>query len=258
MRAETPRAKRTGAPDYDDPSFWDVKFATGQDVGEWLNHGDVLLEAILALLESQFAPEKHATPRVLHLGPGLSKLGAKVRNEFVERGWAGNGVVNVDFSSEAVRLGRDAESTQDKSHAMSWEQADLLSWNDMSRLLQFGPFDAIFDKSTSDAIATASPVAMKSLDLSTICPSVQVALLDREGVTLSPVELLALHLVPLTRRGSRWFVLSYSTMRFDNIPYAKVYWDIIDRVSIEAPGGQTASGAYAPPVYHWMYVLQRK
>ena len=105
MRAETPRAKQTGAPDYDDPSFWDVKFATGQDVGEWLNHGQVLLEAILSFLESQVAPDKHATPRVLHLGPGVSNLGAKVRNEFVERGWAGSGVVvSIFFTCQGGRL----------------------------------------------------------------------------------------------------------------------------------------------------------
>ncbi|OOO04438.1 hypothetical protein OAory_01052850 [Aspergillus oryzae] len=29
--------KIAGTPDYDDPIFWDTKFATGQDVGEWLN-----------------------------------------------------------------------------------------------------------------------------------------------------------------------------------------------------------------------------
>ncbi|KAL4924836.1 uncharacterized protein BDV17DRAFT_203891 [Aspergillus undulatus] len=259
MRADTSRAKRTGAPDYDDPNFWDIKFATGQDVGEWLNPGESLLEALLSFLGKHSAAEKHATPQVLHLGPGISKLGTKVRSEFGARGWAGNGIVNVDFSSEAVRIGQDIESTQDSAHAMHWMQADLRSWTDVSRLLRFGPFDAILDKSTSDAIATSSPVTLKSaFDASQVCPVIKDVLGNQEELTLSPVELLALHLVPLTRRGSRWFVLSYSTMRFDNIPQVASHWEVTARSPIEAPGGQTASGAYTPAVYHWLYILQRK
>jgi hypothetical protein len=81
------RGKRTGAPDYDDPSFWDAKFATGQDIGEWLNPGEVLLDYLLGFLV------KHATPKVLHLGPGISKLGTRVRDAFMTRDWKGNNIV---------------------------------------------------------------------------------------------------------------------------------------------------------------------
>ncbi|KAL4885701.1 hypothetical protein BJY04DRAFT_179073 [Aspergillus karnatakaensis] len=245
-------AKRTGAPDYDDPSFWDLKFATGQDVGEWLNPGEVLLDSLLAFLE------KHTTPKVLHLGPGISKLGARVRDAFVTRDWKGNNIVNADFSSEAVRLGQDAERAQDPSHAMHWLRIDLRSWTDVTQLLPFAPFDAILDKSTSDAIATSSPVTLQSSDASAICPALRQVLTSGEEITLAPVELLALHLVPLTRKGSRWFVMSYSTMRFDNLPHILAYWEIVARHPLEAPCGQTASGAPTPPVYHWMYTLQRK
>ncbi|KAL5342162.1 hypothetical protein BJX70DRAFT_395135 [Aspergillus crustosus] len=246
------RAKLTGAPDYDDPSYWDVKFSTGQDVGEWLNPGEVLLDSLLAFLDT------HATARVLHLGPGISKLGTRVRDAFVARDWKGSNIVNVDFSAEAVRLGQDLERTQDPSHAMHWLRADLRSWEDVSQLLPFAPFDAILDKSTSDAIATSSPVTLRSSDASALCPALQDILAGGEEITLSPVELLALHLAPLSRKGCRWFVLSYSTMRFDSQPYLLVSWDVISRTPLEAPGGQTASGANTPPVYHWMYVLTRK
>ncbi|KAL3486042.1 hypothetical protein BJX62DRAFT_242371 [Aspergillus germanicus] len=259
MSAGRTRAQQKGAPDYDDSSFWDTKFATGQDVGEWLNPGEILLDAAVSFLE-QSATATQNRPRVLHLGPGVSKLGIKVRDAFSERGWMGNGIVNVDFSSEAVRLGQEVENKQNPTQAMHWQRADLRSWTDVSRLHTFAPFDVILDKSTSDAIATASPVSFTSeSSRANICPTVQdIVCRNGKAVTISPVELLAMHLVPLTRKGSKWFVLSYSTMRFDNLSDLSVYWEIISRIPLEAPRGSTASGAHTPPVYHWMYTLQRK
>ncbi|OJJ07537.1 hypothetical protein ASPVEDRAFT_142758 [Aspergillus versicolor CBS 583.65] len=260
MRPDPSRTERTGAPDYDDPSYWDTKFATGQDIGEWLNPGEVLLDALLSFLEDRPTPKpEHATPRVLHLGPGVSKLGTRLRDAFVTRGWTGNGIVNVDFSSEAVRLGQEVENKQEPSQAMHWIQADLRSWTDVSRLLPFAPYDAILDKSTSDAIATSSPVTLSpTLDMSGICPKVQDILPPEGETTLSPTELLALHLAPLTKRGCKWFVLSYSTMRFDNVPHLFEHWEVVARTPFEAPSGSTVTKAYTPPVYHWLYVLRRK
>lgn len=81
-----------GAPDYDNPGFWDARFATGQDVGEWLNSGETLLETALSELECGpgFQGEP---PRVLHLGPGVSQLGLKLRDAYLERSWTANGIV---------------------------------------------------------------------------------------------------------------------------------------------------------------------
>lgn len=93
--------KITGAPDYDDAAFWDTKFATGQDVGEWLNSGEALVEAVLSDLERRPLPciaGEAKRPRVLHLGPGISKLGTKLRDAFVRRGWMGNGIVVSSLS----------------------------------------------------------------------------------------------------------------------------------------------------------------
>lgn len=79
-------------PDYDDASFWDRKFATGQDVGEWLNPGDLLIDAAVEDLERKSSrTQRH--PRVLHLGPGISKLGEKLSDAFHQRNWEANGVV---------------------------------------------------------------------------------------------------------------------------------------------------------------------
>lgn len=265
MRTDPSWTRRTGAPDYDDPSFWDTRFATGQDIGEWLNPGEVLLDALLSFLEDrptpkpEAKPEAHTTPRVLHLGPGVSKLGTRLRDAFVTRGWMGNGIVNVDFSSEAVRLGREVEDKQDPSQAMHWMQTDLRSWPDVSQLLPFAPFDAILDKSTSDAIATSSPVTLfPTAGNSAICPEVQNIISSDGETTLSPTELLALHLVPLTKRGCKWFVLSYSTMRFGNVPHLFAHWEVVARTPFEAPSGPTVTKAHTPPVYHWLYVLRRK
>lgn len=83
--------KVAGAPDYDDPEFWDFRFATGRDVGEWLNSGEVLLDEVLSDLERR--PDFEGAPRILHLGPGVSQLGMKLRDAFTERDWMGSGIV---------------------------------------------------------------------------------------------------------------------------------------------------------------------
>lgn len=94
-----PSAGRThsnvkGAPDYDHATYWDIKFATGQDVGEWLNSGDAVLEAVLAGLEDRYGGSgMEIAPRALHLGPGISKLGTKLQEAFTSRGWLSNGIV---------------------------------------------------------------------------------------------------------------------------------------------------------------------
>jgi hypothetical protein len=91
--AQRTRTKLKGAPDYDDAKFWDTRFATGGDVGEWLNSGEALLEAVLADLGNRPNVIIGKVPRVLHLGPGVSKLGCTLRDKCVGRGWQGNGIV---------------------------------------------------------------------------------------------------------------------------------------------------------------------
>jgi hypothetical protein len=91
-----------GAPDYDDVAYWDTKFTTGQDVGEWLNEGDLLIDRAIAELETQHSSGivsedvtkgKRCTPRALHLGPGISALGSKLCEAFEGRGWKGCDIV---------------------------------------------------------------------------------------------------------------------------------------------------------------------
>ncbi|KAJ5584791.1 uncharacterized protein N7459_004591 [Penicillium hispanicum] len=250
--------KVPGAPDYDEPKFWDTRFATGQDVGEWLNSGETLIDAVLSDLENRPGFE-HDTPRVLHLGPGVSKLGLKLRDACVDRDWTGNGIVNVDFSAEAVRLGQNAEGQKAPNEAMHWVQVDLLSWNSVSALSSFAPFDVILDKSTSDAIATSSDRKFLSTEnTSRLCPILQECLREQPAIALSPVELLALHLVPLTQKDTTWITLSYSTLRFDTVPAIKDYWTLRSRTALKAPPGPVSASAHTPEVYHWVYILDRK
>lgn len=95
--------KVKGAPDYDDAAYWDTKFITGQDVGEWLNEGDLLIERAMAELETQYpsplASEgvlnegRGVSPRALHLGPGISAVGRKLCKAFEMKGWKGRDIV---------------------------------------------------------------------------------------------------------------------------------------------------------------------
>jgi hypothetical protein len=253
-RREHPKVK--GAPDYDDPTYWDVKFATGKDVGEWLNSGEILIETTLSELEHR--PQPDALPRALHLGPGISKLGIKLCEAIHKQNWPGSCIVNADFSAEAVRIGRELESGKDADQAMYWLQIDLRLWSDVAKLTDYAPFDVVVDKSTSDAIATSPSITLSTeYDTSSICPIISEALEETGEITLSPVELLALHLVPLTQKGSTWVVLSYSNIRFDNLGYAGKYWTVVSLTSLKAPQGQTSSFAHTPEVFHWAYVLRR-
>ncbi|EAW12390.1 uncharacterized protein ACLA_063580 [Aspergillus clavatus NRRL 1] len=250
------RVRIKGAADYDEAAYWDTKFATGKDAGEWLNSGDILIDAALSELNRR--PHPDATPRVLHLGPGISTLGTRLCELFQGRGWPGSCIVNADFSAEAVRLGREQEARKEQDQAMKWIQVDLRSWGDVAGLCPHGPFDVLLDKSTSDAIATSPTMTLSALsDKASLCPSVR-EIVERNGeLTLSPVELLALHLVPLTLEGATWIALSYSSTRFDNLTYAGKYWNLVSRTPMTAPKGETFTSAYTPEVFHWAYVLRR-
>lgn len=164
----------------------------------------------------------------------------------------------MDFSAEAVRLGKDAEYQQPRDAAMSWHRADFLSWEDVSSLSQFAPFDVIVDKSTSDAIATCDDQNFTAADTLRVCPTVKELLSQNSSIVLSPVELLALHLVPLSDKDTTWMVLSYSSLRFDNRPFLAKYWSLRSRTPLKAPSGPVSSSAHTPEVFHWLYILDRK
>lgn len=142
---------------------------------------------------------------------------------------------------------------------MAWHRADLLSWNDISSVSRCAPFDVIVDKSTSDAIATFDDQHFTVTDdMSCMCPTIKELLSRNPSIALSPVELLALHLAPLSRKETTWIVLSYSSLRFDNRPFLERYWSLRSRIPLKAPPGPVSSSAYTPAIFHWLYILDRK
>lgn len=91
---------------------------------------------------------------------------------------------------------------------------------------------------------------------------------------LDPMDVLSLHLAALTQPGAKWFVLSYSSSRFDDLETVQMHeerlrgaqasalsfsspphshWIVLECVPIDAP----YEGPSAPVVYHWLYTLQR-
>ncbi|PWN50561.1 hypothetical protein IE53DRAFT_343890 [Violaceomyces palustris] len=158
---------------------------------------------------------------------------------------------------------------------LSWPSVSQALGLDLERDLgsiQGSPllFDAILDKSTTDSISTgvdlhftltdAIPTsgrpsfddhlslekrAQRSPALKTLLSSLsalQGSEADPRGLILSPVHILSLHLADLTRKGSRWFVLSYSASRFRDVLHfpergteeTRWPWQIDETAQVEA------------------------
>lgn len=155
-------------------------------------------------------------------------------------------------------MGQEVEQDKDISHAMRWIRINLRSWSDVSTLTLFVPFDVIVDKSTSDAICASEPQTFSpSSTDSSSCPTVREIVESDGEVELSPVETLAVHLVPLAQRGTTWVALSYSMFRFDNVQYIGRYRELVARTPLMAPSGEVSESAHAPEIFHWLYVLRR-
>lgn len=86
-----PHPTTKGAPEYDSAQFWDARFAEGRDVGEWLNSGEMVIATVMSELEGKQGHDEQR--RVLHLGPGVSRLGEKLRDAFTQDGWRGSDIV---------------------------------------------------------------------------------------------------------------------------------------------------------------------
>lgn len=158
-------------------------------------------------------------------------------------------------------MGREAEEGKDASSAMHWMHTDLRSWKDVAHLANLAPFAAVMDKSTSDSIATAEPLSFARTNNGdeNLCPTIR-AMVEESGATelsLSPVETLAMHLVPLTEIGTTWVALSYSKFRFDDMRVIGRYWIVISRTPLSAQAAEVSSTAHTPEIFHWLYVLRR-
>lgn len=239
-------------PSYDEEAYWEEKFQSTGAGFEWLGPGEVLLDAY-----RNITPRfPGSPPRVLHLGAGTSRLSLDLATD-VSCCYASlvhlDSIVNADFSQTALSIG-EQRAAEEGLQGMQYARVDLRSWKELSScaLIAERAFDVILDKSTSDAISTNADVL---LDTASPCP-----LLGESGAPLDPLDLVALHLAALSGPGCVWVVLSYSASRFEILDrpdcHSGRFWTLLQQTSIQAPSG--SDNPSAPPVYHWLYHLERK
>ncbi|KAJ9634667.1 hypothetical protein H2204_006116 [Knufia peltigerae] len=210
--------------DFSSQTYWENRFLARQTPFEWLLGVDDTTGILDPFIRDNVDPEKSAA--ILHIGCGTSDLSWRLR-DYVS---CPKQVHNVDFSVEAVNIGRRREEEllaarqgrgnsnempvePGQSH-MRWTAVDLLSMPRVRSLLDHDSklYDVIVDKSTSDAVACGGYITMLSI---------------RKGsgvggdfgenswpVSVHPVEVLALNLAAVTAVGCRWVSISYSGSRF--------------------------------------------
>ncbi|KAK5192238.1 hypothetical protein LTR92_008185 [Exophiala xenobiotica] len=281
--------------DFSSQSYWENRFTATQTPFEWLLPLDDTTRIVAKLINDHSAnragvsdPPPHG-PYILHIGCGTSELSICLRD------WVccPSHVHNVDYSEEAVKIGRRREealfaSRDADQRRMRWSTADLLSLPDVHSLTgEDGTlFDFVLDKSTSDAIACGDNIAV---------PSTWAGGGDDgpSPVSLPPVEVLALHLAAITAAGGRWIAISYSGDRFgflerdthaeietagnDDISTAVVshpvdgqvvgpatFWRLDKKEQLAIPESEVSTGrnksthtVHRPSIGHWLYVLTR-
>ncbi|PWN20127.1 hypothetical protein BCV69DRAFT_283661 [Microstroma glucosiphilum] len=211
-------------------------------------------------------------PLVLHIGCGSSDVGCRMRGMWEERArtrklqqrpWALERIMNLDYAPSSLVLTRQQELQRFGDVKMQHVVADLLSLPSLLAVLPLPPtspeipgqetqqqliVDAIYDKSTADAISTgpdfvllpqslrqpggASTSGWSFLDGWAVKapeeemyeelngyrrsrPPTSRKIRDPNEIVLEPVEMLAYNLAAVTQPGGIWAALSYSATRFD-------------------------------------------
>ncbi|TBU34769.1 hypothetical protein BD311DRAFT_294473 [Dichomitus squalens] len=270
-------------PDYELQSYWKARFENESDF-EWLGDGsDTILPHLRAHLtdprvSARSSPSRPA--RLLHIGAGTSSLSERIRELYHDVYGAQvdeRAIVNTDFAENLVAREREkaeaAFAVGRSRTGMQWVCANLLKWGELEAALQpeeeRHTFDLVVDKSTSDAISCGEDVSYSNPDPS-IHPALNEILAAQGGkkISISPVELLAVHLASLVRPGGLWVGLTFSPHRFPFLAsleerrdtrhsHAATYWTIDEVVTVDAPTGMEGS-AYAPVVQHYIFLLRRK
>ncbi|KAI9065884.1 hypothetical protein FKP32DRAFT_1674393 [Trametes sanguinea] len=267
-------------PDYESQEYWNTRF-DGEKHFEWLGDGtDTIIPHIRSfLLDSRTNDRGSAEdpPRLLHVGAGTSSLSERLRELYIDiygDDADENAIVNTDFAEKLVRRKREAEEARraragGSRKGMQWICADALKWHELSSLRgsQGEPFGLVVEKSTSDAISCGEDVSYSRED-STLHPAFKEYLEAEQErtLTLSPVEVFAIHLASLVRPGGLWVALTFSSTRFSFMssiasdepprPRASDYWKMERMLTVDAPTGMEGN-AYAPVVQHYVCLMRR-
>lgn len=274
-------------PSYEQQEFWESRFKTETHF-EWLGDGqDTLIPVLRTHLQTPpFMYTPAHPPYILHIGAGSSTLSDAILDEYRKiYGTSGaiEHIVNVDFAQEAVDRGR--ERAKEMGHGeVAWEQVDLLDLDDIVSL-RAGVFQSrsdelfeiVLDKSTSDAISCGEDTVLDKKHLTKspkrLHPWIAAALSasPKDILTLSRLDVLAVHLALLVRPGGIWIVLSYSKRRFPS--FQEVEEGDVDRLGVDrfwslkgvvpvtvSPkkgGSEGETTVHTPEISHYLYVLRR-
>ncbi|CDO75500.1 hypothetical protein BN946_scf184935.g36 [Trametes cinnabarina] len=267
-------------PDYESRQYWNARFDEEKHF-EWLGDGiDTIIPHVSSFLLN---PQKsgryrsNVPARLLHIGAGTSSLSERLRELYISV--YGDDVdeiaiVNTDFAETLVARKREAEAAKcamgGPQKGMRWVSADALKWNEMSKITgsESELFDLVVEKSTSDAISCGEDVTYCGVE-SNLHPAFHSYLAAEQGrtLTLSPVEVFAIHLASLVRPGGLWIALTFSSNRFSFMPpsagedpsrpRASDFWTTEEVVTVDAPTGLEGN-AHAPLVQHYVYIFRRQ
>ncbi|KAH6646013.1 hypothetical protein BKA67DRAFT_541006 [Truncatella angustata] len=234
----------------------------------------------------QVSTQTTETPRVLHLGPGSSKLSLWM-HDLVDKP---HHVVHFDFAESAKELGErwERESWPDAGEQrMRWMTGDLLELSSVRGLTQSledaersegrgvpGPilFDVLVDKGTLDAISCVEALAPQSELVECIknyAPEIPAKVIK---TPIYSSLMVALNLAAICRPGAAWVMLSYGGTRFDAFTarvrsetprsleeLASRLWrlevrrELEEDVKTEDENGDVKR----TKAYHWLYLLRR-
>jgi EEF1A lysine methyltransferase 4 len=229
-----------------------------------------------------------ATPRILHLGPGSSRLSLWMR-DLVDRP---DHVVHFDFAESAKELGErwERECWPDAGEErMRWMTGDLLELPSVLGISQrlentersegveapsLVLFDILVDKGTLDAISCVEaliPGDELAGRIRSFAPDISPKILK---TPIYSSLMVALNLATISRPGAAWIILSYGGTRFDAFTarvrpetptsleeLASRLWRLEIRQELEesVPEAKDESNGEfkKPKIYHWFYLLRR-
>jgi hypothetical protein len=242
-------------PSYGSQEYWEQRFACETDPFEWLEAPHVLDPYLLDAL-STF---KEPYPQLLHIGCGTSMLSCHLRTMVqIPRQ-----VHNIDYSKNAIRLGKDREIERYKAKRndndckstnttalMRWDAVDLLDHTSLLKACEPGKYSIIVDKSTSDCIACADDVDTPlpfPIDVRSAAFAVTDFDLRQMSEPVHPLHVMAIYLALVTKPGARWIALSYSDDRFPfvdglhtssplspRLPDTSTLWKLLDKRAVES------------------------